>query len=84
MNHIFLKAKLYITTNVFIHGDNNPKPNMSIMDFYDYAKEGTEMRFIFSIGTMYEIHGEYGFPIYAQRLQLKEPQKNTITFTDED
>jgi hypothetical protein len=40
------------------------------------------MRFVFSIGNMYEINGEYGFPIYAQRLQLKEPPKNTITFTD--
>ena len=52
------------------------------MDFYDYLKENTEMRFVFSIGKMYEINGEYGFPIYAQRLHLKEPPKNTITFTD--
>jgi hypothetical protein len=36
----FLKIKLYITTNIFIHGDNNPKPKVSIMDFYDYLKEG--------------------------------------------
>ena len=78
----FLKIKLYITTNVFIHGDNSPKPKMSIMDFYEYLKENTEMRFIFSIGKMYEINGEYGFPIYAQRLQLKEPPRNTLTFTD--
>ena len=78
----FLKIKLYITTNVFIHGDNNPKNKVSIMDFYDYLKEGTEMRFVFSIGKMYEINNEYGFPIYAQRLQLKEPPRNTITFTD--
>jgi len=40
------------------------------------------LRFEFSIGKMYEINGEYGFPIYAQRLQLKESQRNTITFTD--
>ena len=57
----FLKIKLYITTNVFIHGDTNPKPKVSIMDFYVYLKEGTEMRFIFSIGKMYEINGEYCF-----------------------
>ena len=54
------------------------------MDFYDYLKEGTEMRFIFSIGKMYEINGEYACPIYAQRLQLKEPPRNTVVSTDED
>ncbi len=41
---------------------------MSIADFYDYLKEGTEMIFISSSGNMYEINGEYGCPIYAQRL----------------
>ena len=54
---------------MFTHGDPNPKNKVPVMDFYDYLKEGTEMRFIFSIGKMYEINGEYGFPIYAQRLQ---------------
>ena len=42
------------------------------------------MRFIFSIGKMYEINGEYGFPIYGIRLQLKEQLKNNDTFFDED
>ena len=73
-----------MTSNVFIHGDPNPKDKVSVMDFYDCLKEGTEMRLIFSIGKMYDINGEDGFPIYAQRIQLKEPPKNTITFTDED
>ena len=27
----FLKVELYITTNVFIHGDNNPKPKITII-----------------------------------------------------
>ena len=35
----FLKANLYITTNVFILKDPNPKHKVSIMDFYDYWKE---------------------------------------------
>ena len=78
----FLKLKSYITTNIFIHGDNNPQPKMSIMDFNDYLKEGTDMRFRFSIGNMFEISGEYGFQIYAQRLQLNEPPRTTITFAD--
>ena len=80
----FLKIKLYITTNIFIQGDNNPKNKVSIMDFYDYLKENTEMRFIFSIGKLYEINNEYGFPIYGIRLQLKEQLKNSDTFFDED
>ena len=63
----FLNIKLYITTNIFIQGDTNPKNKLSIMDFYDYLKENTEMRFVFSIGKMYEINGEYGFPIYNRR-----------------
>ena len=35
----FLKVKLYITTNVFIHGDTNPKLKVSIIDFYEYLKK---------------------------------------------
>ena len=83
-NEHFLKVKLYIVSNIFIQGDTKPIDKESIMDFYNYSKEGTEMRFIFSIGKMYEINGEYGIPIYAYRLQLKEPPRNTITFVDED
>ena len=81
----FLKIKSYITTTVFIYGDakgtplncggTNPKPKVTIMDFHDYLKENTEMRFIFSIGKMYEINGEYGFLIYAQRIQFKRAAK---------
>ena len=84
MKNIYLQVQLYITTNVFTHGDPNRRPKVSIIVFYDDLKEGTGMRFIFSIGKMYEINGEYGFPIYAQRLQLKEPPRNTVVFTDED
>ena len=80
----FLKVKLYIVSNIFIQGETKPIDKESIMDFYNYLKEGTEMRFIFSIGKMYEINGEYGFPIYAYRIQLKEPPKNTIAFIEED
>ena len=80
----FLKVKLYIVSNIFIQGDTKPVPKESIMDFYNYLKEGTEMRFVFNIGKMYEINGEYGFPIYAYRIQLKEPPKNTIAFIEED
>ena len=54
------------------------------MDLYNYLKEGTDMRFMFNIGKMYQINGEYGFPSYAYRLQLKEPPKNTLTFIEED
>ena len=54
------------------------------MDFYNYLKEGTEMRYMFCIGKTYEINGEYGFPVYAYRLQLKEPPRNTITFVDDE
>ena len=68
-------------SNISIHGDHIPKHNI---DFYNYLKEGTDMRFIFSIGKMYEINGEYGFPIYAYRIQLKEPPRNTITFVDDE
>ena len=42
-------------SNIFIHGDPNPKHKESIIDFYNYLKEGSEMRFILSIGKMYEI-----------------------------
>ena len=79
-----LKVKLYIVSNIFIQGDPKPMPKESIIDFYKYLKEGTVMRFIFNIGKMYEINGEYGFPIYAYRIQLKEPPKNTIAFIEED
>jgi hypothetical protein len=75
---IFLKVKLYITTNIFIHGDTKPKPKVSIMDFYNYLKEGTEMRFVFSIGKMYEINGEYGFPIYAHKNTTKRATEKYI------
>ena len=80
----FLKVKLYIVSNIFIQGDPKPVPKESIMDFYNYLKEGTEMRFVFNIGKMYEINGEYGFPIYAYRIQLKEPPRNVLTFIEED
>jgi hypothetical protein len=40
------------------------------------------MRFIFSIGKMYEINGEYGFPIYAHKITIKRTTKKYITFTD--
>jgi hypothetical protein len=33
---------------------------------------------------MYEINGEYGFPIYAHRKQLEEPPRETITFVDDE
>ena len=79
-----LKVKLYIVSNIFIQGDPKPVPKESIMDFYNYLKEGTEMRFVFNIGKMYEINGEYGFPIYAYRIQLKEPPRNVLTFIEED
>ena len=80
----FLKIELYIVSNIFIHGDPNPKHKESIMDFYNYEKEKTETRWIFNYGNMYEITGEYGFPIYAYRIQLKEPPRNTITFVDDE
>ena len=46
----FLKVKLYIVSNIFIQGDTKPIDKESIMDFYNYLKEGTEMIFMFSIG----------------------------------
>ena len=54
------------------------------MDLYDYLKGDTDMRYIFNIGNMQEINGEYGVPIYAQRLKLKEPPRDADTFVDED
>ena len=43
-----MKIKLYLTTNVFIAGNNEPISKKSIMDYYNYFKDGTEARVIFS------------------------------------
>ena len=48
------------------------------MDYYNYSKDGTEARVSFGLGKMYGINDEYGFPIYAFRVQLKEPPTNTV------
>ena len=82
-DRFFIKIKLYITTNVFIVGNNEPISKKSIMDYYNYFKDGTEARVIFSLGKMYEINNEYGFPIYALRVQLKELPTNTVSFSSD-
>ena len=53
------------------------------MDYYNYFKDGTEARVIFSLGKMYEINNEDGFPIYALRVQLKEIPTNTVSFSSD-
>ena len=69
---------------MFIAGNNEPISKKSIMDYYNYFKDGTEARVIFSLGKMYEINNEYGFPIYALRIQLKEkPTNNTVSFNSD-
>ena len=70
-DRIFIKIKLYLTTHVFIAGNNEPIFKKSIMDYYNYFQDGTETRVIFSLGKMYEINNEYGFPIYGLRIQIK-------------
>ena len=82
-DRFFIKIKLYITTNIFIAGNNEPVSKKSIMDYYNYFKDGTEARVIFSLGKMYEINNEYGFPIYALRVQLKELPTNTVSFSSD-
>ncbi len=53
------------------------------MDQYNYFEDGAEARDIVGLGNMYEINNEYGFPIYALRVQLKEPPTNTVSFSSD-
>ena len=80
----FVKVKLYLTTHVLLSGEKEPINKQSIMDFYNYCKEGTELRLVFGVGRMFEINQEYGFTPYAFRVQLKEAPRNTTAFTDSD
>ena len=67
----FLNVKMYIASDTLIRGGPNPKPKDALMHFYNYLNEGTEMRFIFSIGDMHEIDGEHGFPSLHAESNLK-------------
>ena len=83
-DRIFIKIKLYLTTHVFIAGNNEPIFKKSIMDYYNYFQEGTETRIIFSLGKMYEINNEYGFPIYGLRIQIKNSPIIETPFVQSD
>jgi len=83
----YLKFKLYLDTALF-DKDKNRISITSLFDFYQYFKEDTQIKIVFSFSKIWRMSNEYGFSMSVRRILLKDKVKeiheNKISFLDDN
>ena len=77
----FVKFKVYLNTALLVGKDE--KRINTIYDFYNYLKENTDLRIIFSMSKLWTLNNTYGFSVRAEKIQLKAEQAQKPTALDE-
>ena len=86
-NEFYLKFKLYLDTGLF-DKDKNRISITSLFDFYQYFKEDTKIKIVFSFSKMWKMGDSFGFSLSVRRIllqdEIKKAPANKIEFLNDD